>query len=73
MTAESDIAELQTWVERHGEGASLTLSFVQAKALLDELKRLQQSDGMLRRQNKKLRRREARDLGAGCTPDLPPT
>jgi hypothetical protein len=67
------VAELQRWVRSHVDGATLTLSFAQAKALLDELKRLRQSDAMLRQQNKKLRRREARDLGAGCTPDLPPT
>ena len=62
----ADLAGLSRWVKEHSAGAIVPLAFSQAKALLDEMKRLQQSSELLRKQNKKLRLRLS---GLGVPPD----
>lgn len=59
----ADRQGLQAWVKAHGPSATLSLPHAQAKALLDEIRRLEQSSGLLRKQNAKLRARLQR-LGA---------
>lgn len=59
----ADRAGLQAWVQAHGPSATLAVPHAQAKALLDEIRRLEQSSGLLRKQNAKLRARLQR-LGA---------
>ena len=54
-----DLEGLAGWVKSHAEATTLTLPYAQAKALLDDLRTLQQSAVLLRKQNKKLRLRLA--------------
>jgi hypothetical protein len=55
----ADLDSLGQWVKAHASGAELVIPFAQAKALLDELRQMQQGAVLLRKQNKKLRLRIA--------------
>lgn len=55
----SDLDGLAGWVKSHGQESQLVVPYAQAKALLDDLRQLQQGAVLLRKQNKKLRLRIA--------------
>ncbi len=64
----ADFTSLAGWVKANGPDAVLQLQQPQARALLEEYKRLRQSSDLLRKQNRKLRVRLA-GPGAAGAPD----